>query len=389
VDEGAGYPAATPHVARLAQAITSRQPYPVNAILFNEADPVYALPEGDQLRRALGEVPFIASFTPFLTESAALSDIIFPVCTGLEKWQASTTPPLSTRAVVTLSPPVIPPRHRTRDSVDIFLEVARGLRGVVAPALPFGNAEEYLKAEVAGLFASQRGAVFGTGFDETWDRLLERSGWWAPSFATADELWQQMRDKGGWWDSGNPAAGLTTLRTPSGRFEFYSQILAERARSHAGFATALQNSGERAFLPHQPPLPRAGKDEFLLLPVEVLPLARGQGAHIPYLQQVAGSNLNASWDSWLEMHPESAKKLGISDGDMVSIEAPRAHARVRVRLYEGVRAGVVHLPLGYGHVEGSQWSRFGVNPLRLVELEYEPVAGLPRVWGTYVRITKS
>jgi anaerobic selenocysteine-containing dehydrogenase len=246
----------------------------------------------------------------------------------------------------------------------------------VAQALPFAGAEEYVKHAVGELHAAQRGSVFGTGFDETWDRLLERSGWWAPSFANADELWKQMQEKGGWWDPGNTSQDWErALRTPSRRFEFYAQ--------------ALAGKDDRLCLPHQPPVAPARKDEFLLLPIEVLPLARGEGAHLPYLQQIAAANLNAAWDSWLEIHPQSAQKLNVSDGDFVWIESRRAHARVRVKLYEGARPGVVHLPLGYGHIEGSPWSRLGVNPLRLIEPQYEPVAGLPRHWGTYVKIVKA
>jgi menaquinone reductase, molybdopterin-binding-like subunit len=392
LDEGSAYPVVVSHLARLPEAILSRQPYPVNAVLLNEVDPVFALAEGDQLRRALREVPFVASFTPFFNESAALADVILPTATGLEKWQATTTPPLFPRPLVTLSPPVIPPRHRTRDGADIILEVSRGLRGAVAQALPFASVEQYLKHSVGELFAAQRGSVFGTGFDETWDRLLDRSGWWAPSFSNAEELWKQMQESGGWWDPGNPSPDWQrALRTSTGRFEFYSRALADRARPHPGFARAagLKENDDRLFLPHQSPLEPARKDEFLLLPIEVLPLARGEGAHVPYLQQIAAANLNSAWDSWLEIHPESARKLGITDGDSVWIESRRAHARVRVRVYEGVEAGVVHLPLGYGHIEGSPWSRCGTNPLRLIEPQYEPVAGLPRLWGTYVKIVKS
>jgi molybdopterin-containing oxidoreductase family iron-sulfur binding subunit len=123
--------------------------------------------------------------------------------------------------------------------------------------------------------------------------------------------------------------------------------------------------------------------------VEVLPLAGGAGGRLPYLQQIAGPHLGESWDSWLEIHPETAHKLHIADGDLVWVESRRGHVRVRARLYAGVRPDTVHLPLGYGHIEGSQWSRRGVNPLRLVEVRDEPLSGLPQVWNTYVKVYQS
>ncbi len=392
VDQSPDHPFPGHHLARLPKAILSRQPYAVNAVLLHEADPVFAMPNGDELRQALHEVPFVACFTPFLNESAALSDLILPVPTGLERWQATTGAPALPAPVLPVSAPVIPPRHRTRDSADIMLEVARGLRGAVAQALPFASVEEYLKSEMAHVVEAQRGMVFGPPFEETWNRLLERSGWRAPGYSNAEELWQQVREKGGWWEGSYPFGEWErVLRTPSGRFEFYSQHIARWAESRPQFARAqgFEPGDDRLCLPHQPPLEKPPQGRLLLLPVEVLPLAGGTGAHLPYLQQIAGAHLFESWESWVEINPETAHKLSIADGDMVTVESGRGRLRARARFYAGAPPGAVHLPLGYGQTEGGEWARRGVNPLRLVERRYEPLTGLPAVWDTYVKVYRS
>jgi anaerobic selenocysteine-containing dehydrogenase len=121
----------------------------------------------------------------------------------------------------------------------------------------------------------------------------------------------------------------------------------------------------------------------------VLPLAGGEGGHLPYLQQIAAPHLFEAWESWLEIDPETAHKLHIPDGAIVWIESHRGRAQVRARVYAGVRPGVVHLPLGYGHTAGSELSRGGINPLSLLEERREPVAGLPQSAGTYVRVYPS
>jgi anaerobic selenocysteine-containing dehydrogenase len=202
-----------------------------------------------------------------------------------------------------------------------------------------------------------------------------------------------MQKQGGWWDPGYYyGEWQRVLKTPSGRFEFYSQTLARWATSHPEFArnAGMEPSDDRLFLPHQPRTaePPPGYP-LLLLPIEVLPLAGGEGAQLPFLQQIAGPHLFEAWESWLEIHPETANKLRISDGDLVWIESQRGRAQVRIRLYAGARPGVVHLPLGYGHTVGSQWGRGGVNPLSLLEERREPVAGLPQSASTYVRVYPS
>jgi molybdopterin-containing oxidoreductase family iron-sulfur binding subunit len=115
----------------------------------------------------------------------------------------------------------------------------------------------------------------------------------------------------------------------------------------------------------------------------------GEGAELPYLQQITGSYVFEHWDSWLEINPATAGQYGVQDADRVWVESPRGRVQVRLRLYEGVRPGVVHLPLGYGREHGSEWGRRGANPFRLIETKPDPLAMLPQANQTYVRVYRT
>lgn len=381
------------HLSRLPQAILSGQPYPVEALLLNNVDPVFSMPNPEALREAFSKVPFIVCFTSFPGDTSNMADLVLPAPTDLERWQEATSSPLFPHVMQSLSSPAVAPRHQARHPADVILEVARSLGKPVAESLPFSNFEEYLRSQVTRLFSAQSGSVFSTSLEEAWTRLLERSGWWAPTYSTAEELWEQMQQQGGWWD---PAYHYgewdQAFHTSSRRFEFYSQALAQWAANHPKFADGarLEPGDDRLFLPHQPPVAKSPPEyPYLLLPIETLPLAGGHGAHLPYLQQIAGPHLFAAWQSWLEIHPETAHKLSIKDGDTVWLESRRGRVQVRARFYVGVRPDVVHLPLGYGHTTGSVWGRRGVNPLSLLEEHYDPVAGLPQVTKTYVKLYRT
>ena len=41
----------------------------------------------------------------------------------------------------------------------------------------------------------------------------------------------------------------------------------------------------------------------------------GRGANKPWLQELPDSITQAVWDSWLEIHPETAERLGIAEGE--------------------------------------------------------------------------
>ena len=77
-----------------------------------------------------------------------------------------------------------------------------------------------------GIFEAKRGDVFGLQFDEAWTRLLQKGGWWAPSYKTFEELWKLIQERGGWWD---PLYDFgeweRVFQTPSKKFEFYAQGL--------------------------------------------------------------------------------------------------------------------------------------------------------------------
>ncbi len=379
--------------SHLPGSILSERPYSVQALLVHGTNPVFSLPNGEQFALALKRVPFVVSFASLLDETAARADLILPDHTDLEKWQESGSPPTFAFPLQSVSPPVVAPAHQTRDIADVLLEVARALGGHVAAALPHSTFEEYLRAQAAHIFAAQAGYTFTTSLEEAWNGMLERSGWWAPTYSTAEQLWQQMKERGGWWEPTSFYGEWNrVLRTPSGRFEFYSQKLADWATQHAELvkASGLEPGDDRVCLPHQPRLPEAPKGfPLLLIPIEVLPLLGGTGAELPYLQQIAGQHLFEHWESWLEINPQTAKELGLADRDWVWVESPRSRAKVRLRLYEGARPGVVHLPLGYGRSQGSNWSRRGVNPFSLLESERKVPSGLLQATQTFVRVYRS
>jgi anaerobic selenocysteine-containing dehydrogenase len=66
-------------------------------------------------------------------------------------------------------------------------------------------------------------------------------------------------------------------------------------------------------------------------------------------------------DPELQIHPETAKNLNISDGEWVYVASPRARVEAKAALFEGIHPNVVHLPHGYWYGETDGWRRFNVN----------------------------
>jgi len=65
---------------------------------------------------------------------------------------------------------------------------------------------------------------------------------------------------------------------------------------------------------------------------------------------------------WVELHPDDAAKLGVADGEPVTVESPRGAIRAPVRL-TGVRPGTVFVPFHYAEQAANELTRTGWDPV--------------------------
>jgi anaerobic selenocysteine-containing dehydrogenase len=75
----------------------------------------------------------------------------------------------------------------------------------------------------------------------------------------------------------------------------------------------------------------------------------------------------ASWQTWVELHPDTARKLGVKDGDIVRVTSPEGELEAPVYIYPAIRPDTVAIPLGQGHTDGGRFARErGSNPVKLL-----------------------
>jgi anaerobic selenocysteine-containing dehydrogenase len=102
----------------------------------------------------------------------------------------------------------------------------------------------------------------------------------------------------------------------------------------------------------------------------------GRTALTPLMLEMTGHRQDLAWDSWVEIHPETAARLRIGEGDRVRLESPAGALVARAHLGPVVPLDVVAMPRGLGH---SHYGRFasgvGANPLALVAARPDPWTG--------------
>jgi anaerobic selenocysteine-containing dehydrogenase len=95
----------------------------------------------------------------------------------------------------------------------------------------------------------------------------------------------------------------------------------------------------------------------------------------------------ARWWTWVEVNPQTAARLGLSDDDIVRVISPHGMLEAPVVLFPGLRPDVVAIPIGQGHTDYGRFAeRRGANPVALLAPATDPKTG-SLAWGaTRVRL---
>jgi anaerobic selenocysteine-containing dehydrogenase/Fe-S-cluster-containing dehydrogenase component len=185
------------------------------------------------------------------------------------------------------------------------------------------------------LDCARAGTVEGTLWDNTahaveanWRDLHKKSGL-SESF---DEFWEKARRSGGWFAEAKDAQVSLkpeTLQTPM-------QIQA----------------------------PAAG---LTMIAFPHIFFFDGRGADKPWLQEIPEPVAQIVWDSWAEIHPATAKRLDIAEGDIVELRSPHGRIEVAAHIFERAQPDVIAVPLGQGHeTYGRYASGIGCNPWHML-----------------------
>ncbi len=128
-------------------------------------------------------------------------------------------------------------------------------------------------------------------------------------------------------------------------------------------------------------------------PLHLVPSARqglwdGRHANLPWLQEAPDQISKVFWDSWAEIHPKTAARLGVSEGDVIRIESPEGVIETQVYIYRGVHPDVVAVPMGQGHDAHGRYAKgVGVNPLSILSPTADERTGELAMFATRVKVS--
>lgn len=300
------------------QALAERMRTGQVDVLLMHGNPRYELPIDSGFVEGMAKVGFVVSFSSEVDETTLLANLVLPDHTYLESWGYQVVTPPGDRPIISGQQPVVAPLYDTRATTDVLLDLANRLGGAVAQALPWPNTVEFMKAAMAKLV--RQNAPYDT--------------------KNAETTWAGWRQYGGWWPTmAVPAAPGTPPAIPS--------VLDVPLPDFAG---------------------RAEEYPYILFPYPSVALGDGRGASQSWLQEIPDPMTTASWDTWVEINPETAKRLDVKHDDVVKLTTADGNSiSAIVYVYPGIRPDVVAVPLGQGHLALGRFAKDrGANPLSVL-----------------------
>ncbi len=363
---------------RFAETVAAGAERPVEVLLLYRANPLASSPRPEVWRAALDKIPFVVSFSPFLDETTRHADLVLPDLLSYERWQDAPTPPSYPYPVWGLARPLVEPQNVGVNTGDAILALAQSLGGTVAESLPYTDLETLLKARARGLFSARRGMAFGDEFERRHLRQMEERGWWLPEHTDFEPFWEELVTRGGWtdlfYDHTDPAR---LARTADGRIHLMpaelQTVLGKEGRGRRLYLDVALDEGEER-----------GDYPLRLIPFRVSTLASGTLPLERWLAEQPTIFPNVLWEPWVEVHPETARAQGFSDGTKVWVVSARGRYRARLKVFPGTAPDNVCAPYGLRQPDGAP-----ANPLQLLGESTDPLTGLLSWYSTFVRLERA
>ncbi len=235
-------------------------------------------------------------------------------------------------------------------------ETARGVSALIQPAM---QKLPMFDARPAGdiLIALAQAAGAGGGLPGSWVEYLKAE--WRP----LHQRFGMGRDFAAFWNDAVRAGGV------------WEEVPATPTRwvTTPVFATPqLKGGGDLALLLYPSPA-----------------LYDGRGANKPWLQELPDPTTKAVWGTWAEIHPETAARLGVRDGDPLQVETEAGSVELPAYLYAGIRKDAVAIPLGQGHVAYGRYAKDrGVNACALLPPAQDGASGAIAYLCAKARVSK-
>ena len=136
-----------------------------------------------------------------------------------------------------------------------------------------------------------------------------------------------------------------------------------------------------------PPIEQSSGNMYLVVYPHPL-IGDGRGANKPWLQEIPDPVTKICWQTVAEMNPATAERMGLANGDHVTIQTSAGTLTLPVLRYPGTQRDTVAIATGRGHTNAGRYAKAGVNPLEILPLAEDRAGGIAFV-STKANVSKA
>jgi molybdopterin-containing oxidoreductase family iron-sulfur binding subunit len=301
----------------LVQLIKDLKAGKVELLIVDDSDPLHALPNSTGIKEALKNT-FTVSLASQKNDTSSEADLQLPALTDYESWGDA----FPRSGVRSIRQPVMAPvsLFEAKAREDVMLAAARALNPESFEGI--SDYRDFIRKE--------------------WQNIQQESG----NRSHFDQFWVKILEEGGLFSKSD-------LKSVSLKNEVGQLKLAE---------TKISGSG------------------LTLIPTTSLFHGDGRGTRNPWLQEVPDPMSQIVWDSWVEINPDTAKKMGIKDRSVVQLQTSQGSIKATAFYHFGIHRDAVAIPIGQGHDNsGDVADGFGVNVMNLLPTEMDESGSLALV----------
>ena len=321
----------------LVRSILTEDPNPVKMALAHVTNPLLTYPDSAKTYEAFMKVPFLVVAEIFSTAFTAIADIVLPAA--------------------------LPHEHDTIGYWPSWFGFVKAYQKVVDPP-----GEAWPDAKMINELAKRvgLGQYFWADWQDSLDLMLVDSG------LTYKELVEKriLRPSRLFLEDQDPY-----FQTPSGKVEFYSQQMSQLGLSPLPYFKEVASS-------------RFEKEDFENYPLVLTNFK--EGAYMLSGYRDIQAMRKRKPEAVVEIHPDTAAKYGLKNGDMIYIESRKGRIQQRLKAASYIHPEVVMAAFGWSDIDENtnqyNWRKNNLNILTDADPPNDPATGSVQFRGIPCRI---
>lgn len=332
------------HPQHVVDAILTDKPYPIQALGIMGSNPLLTWSNSRRVYQALQKVPFLFVSEFIMTPTAALADVVLPVASYLEtdgvlvSGQGSGVTCLQAQSkVVTVG--------ECLSNQEIIIQLAHKLG---LERFFWENLQTYLNSYLEPI---------GMTFSE-----LQKK----PKVIISATRYRKYMEKG--------------FNTPSGKVELYSSL--------------CEQWGYEPLPVYHEPEETPVSDPEMYTEYPLIATSQHEPNYVHSQDRYIQAIRKEKPEPLVIIHPDTASRFNISNGDMVNIENRRGRIKQKASLSNDILPGVISIGYGWWFPERDAselfgWEEANINILTDDAPLYSPEMGSPKMRGFLCKISKA